>query len=116
MAAKAGRVAPAAQLPYCPTPSLSYHALHLLIAAAILLLDLWREGVRAMTILTLITICLRKEPDTSAELCGEHVLVWSTDKKSEEIMTLCSCTNAQFKLQGSCKALPLAVVLGQDSY
>lgn len=54
--------------------------------------------------------------DSSVELCGEHMLVWSTDKKSEEIVSLCSFTNAQFKPQGSCKAFTLAVVLGQDSY
>lgn len=116
MAAKPGCVAPAAQPPYCPALSLSYRALRLLLAAAILLLGLLREGGRAMTVLALISICLGKEPDSSVELRGEHILVWSTGRRLEEIMTLCSCTNAQLKLQGSCRALPLVVVLGQDSY
>lgn len=77
---------------------------------------LLREEGRAMTVLALISICLGKEPDSSVELRGEHILVWSTGRRLEEIMTLCSCTNAQLKLQGSCRALPLVVVLGQDSY
>jgi len=44
------------------------------------------------------------------------MLAWSTGGKLEEIMALCSCSNAQFKPRGDCKALSLAVVLGQDSY
>lgn len=69
-----------------------------------------------MTVLPLPPVCLGKEPDSSSvQPRGEHMLVWSTDRKLEEIMTLCSSTTAQFKPQGSCKALSLAVVLGQDN-
>lgn len=53
-----------------------------------------------MIILSLTTglcSCLRKEPYTSMELCGEQMLAWSADRKSEEMMALCSCTNVQFK-------------------
>lgn len=52
-----------------------------------------------MIMLSLATgLCswLGKEPDTSMELCGEQMLAWSTGKKSEEMMALCSCTNVQF--------------------
>lgn len=102
------------QLAYSTTLSLSCHTLHLLLAAAVLLLALLRWG-RAVIVLSLTTglcSCLGKEPDTSMELCGEQMLAWSADRKSGKMMALCSCNSIQSKPVDSWKALALAVVLG----
>lgn len=85
------------QLAYSTTLSLSCHTLHLLLAAAVLLLALLRWG-RAVIVLSLTTglcSCLGKEPDTSMELCGEQMLAWSADRKSGKMMALCSCNSIQ---------------------
>lgn len=49
---------------------------------------------------------------------GSSGALWggSTSSKSEESMAVCCSSSAQLKPQSSCKALTLAVVLGQDSY